>query len=238
MICYKPNDVWVEFFKKFRKYDVYIIVDDNSKDYKEQYCKFANVNIIQINNEECRANGFINMNFSIEKEISSWEKSIYYFSTIHTEYDKVWFFEDDVFFNDEGSLLRIDAQYENSDLLSNNYSENAYGEKNSWHWRFIDIQFPPPYYQGMMCCVRISSNLLSKLKKYANEHNTLFYLEAMFPTICKKHNLLYDTPSEFRNIHWRKDYRDTDIDTANLYHPIKDMDKQNYYRELLKNLKS
>lgn len=233
LICYKPNYVWVEFLSKFTKYDVYIIVDDNSKDYKEQYCKFTNVNIIQINNHDCRKNGFVDMNFTIAKEISSWEKSMYYFSTINTEYNKVWFFEDDVFFNDEGSLLRIDAQYENSDLLSNHYVENVSGEKNSWHWHRININFSPPFYTGMMCCVRISSNLLFKLKKYANENNTLFFLEALFPTICKKYNLQYDTPSEFKHIYYRKDFIETDINENNLYHPIKDIDKHSYYRGLI-----
>ena len=35
LICYKPNDIWVEFLSKFTKYDIYLIIDDNSKDYKE-----------------------------------------------------------------------------------------------------------------------------------------------------------------------------------------------------------
>ena len=85
------------------------------------------------------------MNFCIGKEITAWEKSLYYFSTINTEYEKVWFFEDDVFFYDEESLLRIDSKYDNSDLLSNSYGKNANGHKNDWHWAKIDIRFQPPY---------------------------------------------------------------------------------------------
>jgi hypothetical protein len=162
------------------------MIDDNSKDYKRQYIKFTNINIIQIDNEECKQKGFINMNFTINKELTSWEKSIYYFSTINTEYNKLWFFEDDVFFYDEQSLLYIDSKYDNSDLLSNSYGENVNGHKNDWHWHKIDIKFQPPYYFTMVCCVRMTFNLLSEIKNYANEHNTLFFLEALFPTICKK----------------------------------------------------
>ena len=125
------------------------------------------------------------MNFCIEKEITAWDKSLYYFSSINTEYEKVWFFEDDVFFHDEESLLNIDSKYDNSDLLSNSYYENLNGHKNDWHWDRIDIRFEPPYYCAMVCCVRISSNLLSKIRNYANEHHTLFFLEALFSTICK-----------------------------------------------------
>jgi hypothetical protein len=233
LICYKPNDIWIDFLSKFTKYDIYIIIDDNSIDYKEQYSIFSNINIIQINDEECKKNGFINMNFIMNKEITAWEKSLYYFSTINTEYKKIWFFEDDVFFYDEESLLRIDSKYDNSDLLSNYYYENINGDRNYWNWKYIDIQLQPPYYCAMVCCVRISSNLLSKIKSYANEHNTLFFLEALFPTICKVNSMNYDTPTEFNNIIYRKNYEDTDIDEINLFHPIKDIAKHKYYRDML-----
>jgi hypothetical protein len=233
LICYKPNDIWVDFLSKFTKYDIYIIVDDNSKDYKEQYSKFSNINIIQINDNECIKNGFVNMNFTIKKDVTAWEKSLYYFSTINTQYNNIWFFEDDVFFYDEKSLLNIDSKYDNSDLLSNSYCENVNGHKKNWHWHRIDIKFPPPYYSAMVCCVRISSNLLSKFRNYANEHNTLFFLEALFPTICKINNMKYDTPIEFKNIVYRKNYEDKDIDENNLFHPVKDVTMHKHYRDML-----
>ena len=34
LICYKPNDIWIDFLSKFTKYDIYIVIDDNSADYK------------------------------------------------------------------------------------------------------------------------------------------------------------------------------------------------------------
>jgi hypothetical protein len=233
LICYKPNDIWIDFLSKFTKYDIYIIIDDNSKDYKEQYCKFINIHIIQINNEECKKNGFINMNHMINKNITSWEKSIYYFSTINTEYNKFWFFEDDVFFYDEETLLHIDSKYDNSDLLSNSYLTNVNGHKNDWHWSRISIKFSPPYYAAMVCCVRMSSNLLSKIRNYANENSTLFFLEALFPTICKKYNMKYDTPNEFKNIVYKKNYEYKDINENNLFHPVKDVTNHKYYRDML-----
>ena len=233
LICYKPNDIWIDFLSKFTKYDIYIIVDDNSGNYKEQYSKFSNINIIQIIDNECKKNGFINMNFTIKKDVTSWEKSIYYFSTINTRYDNVWVFEDDVFLYDEKALLDIDSKYNDSDLLSNSYGENVNGHKKDWHWDKIDIKFTPPYYSSMVCCVRVSLNLLSKLKNYANEHHTLFFLEALFPTICKKNNLKYDTPIEFGNIVYRKDYEDKDIDKNNLFHPVKDITKHKHLRDML-----
>jgi hypothetical protein len=54
----------------------------------------------------------------------------------------VWFFEDDVFFNNENTLLQIDLKHPYSDLLSNVYTENKDGEKKSWLWRKITIHDP------------------------------------------------------------------------------------------------
>lgn len=233
MICFKPNDIWFDFLSKFTKYDIYVIIDDNSKDYKEEFKKFNNINIIQIIDEECKKNGFINMNFTINKIISGWEKAIYYFSSINTKYNKIWFFEDDVFFYNEQTLLNIDFKYNDSDLLSTYCGENTSGHKNNWHWSKIDIKFTPPYYYAMVCCVRMSEYLLSKIKEYANEYNTLFFLEALFPTLCKKHNLQYDIVKELKNIVYRKNYDDKVIDKNNLFHPVKDLTKHVYYREML-----
>ena len=36
LICYKPNDVWIDFLSKFTNYTLYILIDDNSIDYKEK----------------------------------------------------------------------------------------------------------------------------------------------------------------------------------------------------------
>ena len=209
------------------------MIDDNSKDYKEQYSKFHTIHVIQIKNEDCERNGFVNMNFLIEKKVTAWEKAVYYFSTINRNYDKVWYFEDDVFFHNEQALLNIDSNYGSSDLLSNSFSKNITGHKNNWHWNRIDIQFSPPYYCAMVCCIRASLTLLTKIRKYAKNHKTLFFLEALFPTICKKHHLQHDVPQQLKNIVYRKDYKDEDITKQKLFHPIKDISKHTYYRKML-----
>jgi hypothetical protein len=48
LICYKPNDIWINFLSKFIKFDIYIVIDDNSTDYTGQYSNFSNINIILI----------------------------------------------------------------------------------------------------------------------------------------------------------------------------------------------
>jgi hypothetical protein len=235
LICFKPTEEWVKFLSTFSKYDIYIIIDDNSKDYNTEYSKYDNINIIQINDEECEKAGFINMNFTIKKPVTGWEKAIYYFSTINTEYNNVWFFEDDVFFYNEDTLSNVDANYADSDLLSSPYDTNNDGNKDSWWWSKIDIKFPPPYYAAMVCMIRISSKLLSSIKDYANKHNTLFFLETLFSTLCKKNNLKYDTPDELKTIVYDNNYIDADINKHNMYHPMKDINKHIYYRNMLNN---
>lgn len=233
LICFEPNDMWIKFLSKFNSYDIYICVDDNNIDYKEKYIHYMNIHIIQIKEEDCKNNGFIDTNFAIRKYISGWDKALYYFSKINTNYDNVWFLEDDVFFYNEETLLNIDSKYNDSDMLSNQYYENLLGENTDWLWPKIKIRIPPPYYCAMVCAVRMSKILLSKIKDYANEYMTLFFLEALFSTICKTNNLKYDIPSELWSIAYRRNYNDDELNKSNLYHPIKDMNKHTYYRNML-----
>jgi hypothetical protein len=232
LICYKPNDIWFDFLSKFTKYDIYIIIDDNSKDYKGQYSKFSNINIIQINNEETKSNGFINTDF--KENGQGWSKALYYFSSIYKNLNYVWFIEDDVFFKDEFTLLNIDSQYYDIDLLTNTVSENILGKKDYWNWSFIDINLPPPYYNAMCCASRMSNSLLSKIKEYATTNKTLYFHEALSPTICYLNKYSHKCPIELNNIVYRKDYIDKDIDKNNLFHPVKDITKHKHYRNMLK----
>jgi hypothetical protein len=234
IVCYEANYVWVEFLSEVKNYDVYIIIDDNISDYYDHmFSDYKNVNLVRIKDEDCYVNGYKNMNFTVRKEITGWEKAIYYFSNINTVYDNIWFVEDDVFFNSEKTLMDIDAKYISSDLLTNSYNENETGSKNYWNWKVINIEFPPPYYSAMCCAVRMSNNMLLKIKEYANNYKTLFFIEALLPTLCKKANLIYDTPDELQNIISTKNYNDDEIDTKNLFHPVKDMIKHVDYRTLL-----
>jgi hypothetical protein len=124
----------------------------------------------------------------------------------------------------------IDNKYINVDLLSNCYYENIDGNKNNWHWKRINIKYMPPYYCGMMCAVRISNNMIKYINDYAKKYKTLFFLEALFPTIAIKNNLKYNTPNEFNNIYWKYDFKKENINDTNLYHPVKDFNNHIYFR--------
>ena len=48
VLCKVPNEEWLRFLNNFNKYDVFIIIDDNSATYTEYSEKYKNINIIQI----------------------------------------------------------------------------------------------------------------------------------------------------------------------------------------------
>jgi hypothetical protein len=230
LITFRPNKVWCDFLNLFSKYKIFLIVDDNNFDLDDFKNSYTNINFIQIEESKCQLNGYIDTNFIINKLISGWDKALYYFGIECNNHDFIWFIEDDVFFYNEDTILNIDNKYINDDLLSNTYVENSDGYKGYWHWHRFDIQYSPPYYQGMMCAVRFSNNMMKCINDYAKKNNTLFFLEALFPTVAIKNNLKYNNPDELSNITWNSGFEKEIINTNNLYHPVKDLNNHIDFR--------
>lgn len=233
LVTYKPNEVFLQFLNEFTKYDVYIIIDDNTVDYIGLKQKYTRLNIIQIDNEICYHTGFKNMNaITLNKPVTGWDKALYFFTNIETTYEYTWIFEDDVFFYNEDTLATIDAKYGNHDILCNSSFKEA--KLDEWLWHRISIQFPPPYYCGMMCICRFSRKMLESIHAYADENDTLFYLEALFPCIAKYNQLVcYSNPPEFLTVTHRNQFDEKDFNKKNLYHPMKNMEGHLYLRKKL-----
>lgn len=223
LITLRPSKIWCEFLNNFKSYKIFIIIDDNNFDCSEFISTYKNITFVQIENNKCEESGYLDTNFMIGKFISGWDKALYYFGVVHINSDYVWFIEDDVYFNSEDTLIQIDKQYSSEDLISNIFDKNETGEKLHWHWEKINIKFNPPYYNGMMCAVRFSRKLIECIDEYAKSHNILFFLEALFPTIAKKNNLVCVTPIELEFIHYRTIFDLSSINKDKLYHPMKDI---------------
>ena len=221
IICNKPSEVWLNFLAKFKTYEVFMVVDDNSKQYAHD-----KVNIVQIDTSECELAGFKRLSFNTGKVTAGWEKAVYYFS--RKEYDHVWFIEDDVFFDKENVLINIDSTND-ADLLCNTVA----ADPTTWLWKQLTIEFPPPYWHAMVCAVRLSKTLLGLVQQYAKSYGTLFFLEAMFPTLCLRSGLKQASPHEMTYVVYRTDYTDADITTTHLYHPLKNMLKHLHHRRRL-----
>lgn len=245
IICYKPNVIWLDFLINFKYYDIYLIIDDNTVNYKFYKTTYPSINFIQIDNNDCENNYFIDVNYVIKKKISGWDKALFYFAIKNNNYKNIWFIEDDVFFYNEQTIIDLDNNYPDGDLLSAKYEEYN-GTGYNWRWDEIKVNFDLPYYWAMVCCVRISKVLLSKIQEYASKYKTLFFLEALFPTITKKHNLKYIVPDELETVVWRNnwanedhcsnkskfqfDWNQSNINKTNIFHPVKNIDKHIEFR--------
>jgi hypothetical protein len=234
LICFQPKEIWCNFLNNFTEYSVFLIVDDNNFDLNDFEKLYKNISFIKIDSSKCELNGFIYLNYSeseCSKKIIAWEKALYYFSVENNLYNNVWLLEDDVFFHDENTLINIDNKFPLDDLLSNHFHENSCEKIDYWyHWGRFKIEFPLPHYRGMMCAVRLSKNLINKIKEYAKQYNTLFFLEALFPTITIKNNLKFNNPEELKEIKWNCGFEKKDIIKTNLYHPVKNLENHIIFR--------
>jgi hypothetical protein len=231
LITLSPKKIWCDFLNTFTKYKIFIIVDDNNFDLSDFNSNYKNIHFIKIENKNCILNGYMNTSYiTFRKSVVGWDKAFYYFGVENNSYEYIWFMEDDVFFNNENTLLNIDNQYVNDDLLSNKYDVNIDGRKKDWLWNRISTSHQPPYYNGMMCIVRFSNHMMKCINNYATRFKTLYFLEALIPTIANKNNLKNNSPKEFYNIHYRHVFKKEDINIDDLYHPIKDLQHHIYFR--------
>lgn len=238
LICFRPNDIWCEFLSGFTSYKVYIIADDPDFVTMEYKQKYPNIGFVKIPSSYCLMKGYKHMNYTVKKEVTGWEKAMAYFSIFNTvKHDHIWFIEDDVFFYDENTLRMIDEKYETEDLLSNEIHVNADGNRDigNWMWFLVDTVYPPPYYCGMMCCIRLSNQMMKCIGNYASKYRTLFFLEAMFPTIAMHNNLICKTPDELREIKYDKVFDETNVNKTTVCHPVKNMEHHIKFRDHLNN---
>lgn len=237
VLCLKPTTIWLDFLATFTTHHVYLIIDDESQSYADIYAKeYPTIHFIQIDAEKCKTAFFINMNLlSFGKPVTSWEKAMYYFQYENNTYDSVWYLEDDIFIYNESTLTSIDNKYPTSDLLTAEYA-TIYAEKywtSDW-WSIVRVQISGlelPYSNAMACGVRISKSLLCGINDYAQQHTSLFFLEALFSTLAKKYELVYDAPEEMNTIVYRRSWTIEDVSPKNIYHPVKNLQDHLEFRK-------
>ena len=235
-----PNNDLITFAEKLSDYfKVFIFVDDN--DFK--VIENEKINFIQIDNEECKKNNYI---FTEEtfisndynrKQLSSWDKCLYYFNCIYDNYDNIWIIEDDVFIPSVDALININDKYNNSDLITaaNKKGTAEDGINNVWHWRYALMIFDEPVYCSMVCCCRLSKKLLLEIKKNVERFQLVPLNEFLFNTLAMKNDMIVSNPIELSTIVFRHDWtiKDFKEHPDYLYHPIKDYNNHNSYRKMI-----
>jgi hypothetical protein len=251
LLCLKPCKDQINFLRKLTShYDIYFICDQQISDL--DLPKISNIHYIHYSDTFVGNKGYKKSCLIINKKpgaqglITSWDKSIYYFCEVNTKYSHVWFIEDDVFIPLTNTLINIDKKYGNSyDLLVNAHYKSENGDLEKWgvckKWDKIkkaDYVLPLPWFRSMQCANRVSKQLLSTVKDFVKQHNTLLYHEYMFNTLSYINNLNVKVIDELKLIKFRNN-NDTNfnydeiIDFNILYHPMKDMKLQKIYHEII-----
>jgi hypothetical protein len=238
LITIHPNKIWMEFLNKCKNYDIYIVVDDLTFDYENYKQLYPVIKFIKITDFECRQHGYIHSSYMptsslVFNEIIAWDRALCYFTNMTTSYEHVWFFEDDVFFNSEETLLQIDMKHSYADLLCKDKNPEPKEGEWCWFWPAIQIHFPGPYFHSPICAVRLSKTYLEKLNDYIKTSKKLAFIEALLPSIAYYNNLKVDLVEEFKQIHWRRDWELSEINSHDIFHPMKNIEQQATFRKQL-----
>jgi len=192
LVTITPTNEWCDYLNRFTNYKIYIVVDDNNFDYTLYKTMFSNLFFIKFQHESYKVNGYTNTQF----DNTAWDKALYYFAVENTKHKHVWFIDSKLNKCEEQKIIYYDQIYKekNVDLLYNRFNENRNGYKGYWLWNKIDIKYSNPYYNGDLIVTRLSQNMLSKINEYASQFKSLFYIEALLPTVSIKNRLMYLTP--------------------------------------------
>ena len=224
------NEKWIDFLSTFENHDVFLVIDDNSILYDK---KIKNINIVQVPDEVCISTNYYKSScWSNLKDIVSWDRALYYFNRIKTEYDHVWFLEDDVFILSEDIINKLDENYTNSDLLCAFHEINPNGDiHHGWnHWINVIHRIGTPWAHSLISISRLSRRLLERVDNYINDRHLMF-IEALFNTLALHYNYIVDNPDELKDtISYDKKWDKDDIDITKVYHPFKNIDDHIYMR--------
>jgi hypothetical protein len=231
-----PHENILKFAKEVSSvgFDTFVISDDNCK----------NENVININDDICESSGYKNAHIwenspSIKKQITSWDKMLYLFCEIETTYDFVWVFEDDCFIPSVETIQHLHLKYRNYHLVTPNNLKND-GSMMDWHWRYIyDKCKNGPYAYSMVSACGLSRDILNEVKRFKEQENQLFFIEAMFNTLALQKGLKVIDAFELKSIVWQGNWGINEFMLLenNIFHPRKDIENHYALRSMIKEYK-
>ena len=159
---------------------------------------------------------------------------MYYFCKINTNYEYIWFLEEDVFIPNKDTIPKIDKLYKLEDLLSceNVIKKSRNDNSPFWqHWGRNEKKIDFPWAHSMISAIRVSKKLMECILEFVNNKKYLLFDELLFNTIALQNNLLVVTPIELSNIVFSfHDIIPDNINENYLYHPIKNLKKHEELR--------
>lgn len=230
-LCVKLSDELIETAQHMLQYGykVFIMVDDNSVIHPKV---IKDINILQLDDKKCVNLGYKNASATLKKNPVTWDKVFYHFSNIDTNFNNIWFIEEDVFIPRFDLIKDLDNQNPTQDLLCKQDIAEVSDELN-WHWNRAQGKIEKPWYRSLLCCHRQSRRLLQRIKDYSTERGSLLFLEMMVNTLAHHNNYSVKTLPNLQTITWRDKFKFSDISKNNLYHPMKNLKEQNEFRKRL-----
>lgn len=155
------------------------------------------------------------------KPVTAWDRAVFVFACLLTEYSTVWFVEDDVMFPQLDVFSHLNNKYRlHGDLLCSPRFDNP--DWPVWE-RLCEVPAPGLKFMCMMCACRLSRAALSAVAQYVTRTNTLYFHEALILNLCLSCGLEVNEIDELRTIIYRPMYNKFEIDcmSYNLYHPLK-----------------
>ncbi len=108
---------------------------------------------------------------------------------------------------------------------------------NWWWYDMPRHRFTLPWYGSLVCIMGASRRLLVEVDMFVKDRGELGFIEFMFPTLAAHAHLCICNPSTLKNtIHWAHSWTLDDIlkQPANFFHPCKELDIHDDWRQKLK----
>ena len=247
-LCKNPKSIeYLEFINSLsdKYYKIFLCIDDNTYNYI-YHEDFKNINIIQIDNDECNASGYKGLVSYFKNRGCSKDKALYYFNNYDIKYHYLWLIEDDTFLPNKDIIKNIDNKYKLYDFLS----PPLYTVDGCWYWinvineQFELLKLEYTKYRKlfnykkynsrrlskcMTCCIRLSRNYMITVDEFTNYYNTLFMDEIFFINISIINNMFMKSIPELKYIKYKESILD-DSKINFLYHPMKDFERQKKIR--------
>ncbi|CAF0737910.1 unnamed protein product [Adineta ricciae] len=220
--------------------DVYVLVDHNNVSLPSS--SSSSIRYIQLNETFLIKEGFQKAGmFGSNKICSAWDKALYYFTRIATNYSFVWFAEEDVFIPTTQAFLSLHELYSpHNDFVAPELAYNIQGDTYSWyHWYLAPGTFTIPWAHGIVCIVGSSRRMLSAVDEYARWRGELTFVEFLFHTMGIQHKeMTIVTPLELNTIAYRQRIAFEQVKNRpnNLWHPVKSFFNQKKWRQNIINI--
>lgn len=188
-----------------------------------------NIYVASVAADTCRRHGFSGFGtlFYITKDVTTWDKALYFFSKVATNHRFAWFLEKDVYIPSIAAFQHVaivPKRNHSIDLVVSSimFEDN---DMTKWHWRVIKPILPTPWYHTMAATMGMSRRLLSEIEGFIKMNNRLQFLEYLPLTLAMQNKMTIYIPPELETIMFFMTFTCEDVvhRSTNWFHPVKNV---------------